>query len=138
MRRFKVMENTGKPAAPAPLKSFRKFPYIRRFRARMLPEEIIPGNGLFVQSLRAFLHFAHAVQIIAFGNGRPLFAISGLMRTACRGPYLHLKWIEWIKDRIGIEITFPVIADPLGELAALLGMIRRIKAQGRCAGFCAR
>lgn len=22
----------------------------------------------------------------------------------------HLKWIEWIKDKLGIEITFPVIA----------------------------
>lgn len=37
--------------------------------------------------------------------------------------YAHLKWIEWIKDNTGIEITFPVIADPLGELAGKLGMI---------------
>ncbi|MCZ0756090.1 peroxiredoxin [Anoxybacillus sp. J5B_2022] len=37
--------------------------------------------------------------------------------------FSHLKWIEWIKEKTGVEITFPVIADPLGKLARTLGMI---------------
>ncbi len=37
--------------------------------------------------------------------------------------YSHIKWIEWIKDKFGIEIPFPVIADPKGEVASKLGML---------------
>lgn len=37
--------------------------------------------------------------------------------------FSHIKWVEWIKDKIGIEIPFPVIADDLGRVAAKLGMI---------------
>jgi peroxiredoxin (alkyl hydroperoxide reductase subunit C) len=34
----------------------------------------------------------------------------------------HLKFIEWIKDNLEVEIEFPVIADP-GEISNLLGFI---------------
>ncbi|VBB07814.1 alkyl hydroperoxide reductase subunit c/ thiol specific antioxidant [Lucifera butyrica] len=37
--------------------------------------------------------------------------------------YAHLKWIEWIHDRLGVSIAFPVIADELGITANRLGMI---------------
>ena len=37
--------------------------------------------------------------------------------------FSHLKWIEWIKDNLGVEIQFPVIADDRGDLAEKLGMI---------------
>jgi peroxiredoxin (alkyl hydroperoxide reductase subunit C) len=37
--------------------------------------------------------------------------------------FSHLKWMEWIKDNLGEEIQFPVIADDRGELAETLGMI---------------
>ncbi|ADD08692.1 peroxiredoxin [Candidatus Aciduliprofundum boonei] len=37
--------------------------------------------------------------------------------------FAHLKWIEWIKDNLGEEIQFPVIADDRGDLADMLGMI---------------
>lgn len=36
--------------------------------------------------------------------------------------FAHIKWIEWIKEQTGIEITFPVIAD-YGEVAEKLGMV---------------
>ena len=39
--------------------------------------------------------------------------------------YPHLKWIEWIQQNLNIEITFPVIADPAGEVSQKLGMLRR-------------
>ena len=41
--------------------------------------------------------------------------------------FSHLKWIEWIKDNMGVEIEFPVIADDRGELAEMLGMISPFK-----------
>lgn len=37
--------------------------------------------------------------------------------------FSHLKWIEWIKDKLGIGIEFPVIADDRGKIAELMGMV---------------
>jgi len=37
--------------------------------------------------------------------------------------YSHMKWKEWIKEKLGVEIPFPIIADPMGEVAKKLGMI---------------
>ena len=37
--------------------------------------------------------------------------------------FAHLKWMEWIKENLGEEIQFPVIADDRGEIAEKLGMI---------------
>jgi len=37
--------------------------------------------------------------------------------------FSHLKWIEWIKENLGVEIEFPIIADDRGDLAERLGMI---------------
>lgn len=37
--------------------------------------------------------------------------------------YSHIKWVEWIKEKLGIEIPFPIIADDMGEVAKALGMV---------------
>ncbi len=37
--------------------------------------------------------------------------------------FSHIKWVEWIKDNIGVEIPFPVIADDMGQVAQALGMV---------------
>jgi peroxiredoxin 2/4 len=37
--------------------------------------------------------------------------------------FSHIKWVQWIKDKLGLEIPFPVIADDMGRVAAKLGMI---------------
>ncbi len=37
--------------------------------------------------------------------------------------FSHIKWLEWIKANLKIEIEFPVIADSTGEIADLLGLI---------------
>jgi peroxiredoxin (alkyl hydroperoxide reductase subunit C) len=36
--------------------------------------------------------------------------------------FSHIKWEEWIKDRLGVEIEFPIIADT-GRVANMLGLI---------------
>jgi len=36
--------------------------------------------------------------------------------------FSHIKWVEWIKDILKVEIQFPIIADD-GEIAKALGMI---------------
>jgi len=41
--------------------------------------------------------------------------------------FSHIKWVEWIKEKLGVEITFPIIADDTGEIAKSLGMISPAK-----------
>ena len=36
--------------------------------------------------------------------------------------FSHIKWGEWIKENLDVEITFPIIADT-GKVAATLGLI---------------
>ena len=37
--------------------------------------------------------------------------------------FSHIKWVEWIKEKLGVEIQFPIIADDTGKLAETLGLI---------------
>lgn len=37
--------------------------------------------------------------------------------------FSHIKWTEWIKYNLGVEIPFPIIADDMGNLASDLGMV---------------
>ncbi len=37
--------------------------------------------------------------------------------------FSHIKWVEWINEKLGVEIKFPVIADDTGKVAAKLGLI---------------
>ncbi len=38
--------------------------------------------------------------------------------------FAHLKWLEWIEHNLGVKITFPLIADPMGRVSTALCMIR--------------
>ncbi len=42
--------------------------------------------------------------------------------------FSHMKWIEWIKEKLNVEIKFPIIADDTGRIASLYGMIHPGKA----------
>ena len=37
--------------------------------------------------------------------------------------FSHMKWKEWIKDNLKVDIEFPIIADDGGEIAEQLGML---------------
>jgi peroxiredoxin (alkyl hydroperoxide reductase subunit C) len=37
--------------------------------------------------------------------------------------FSHIKWVQWIKDNLNIEIEFPVIADDTGKISEKLGFI---------------
>jgi len=41
--------------------------------------------------------------------------------------FAHIKWIEWIKEKLGVEIEFPIIADDTGKVANKLGLIHPAK-----------
>lgn len=37
--------------------------------------------------------------------------------------FSHITWLEWIEEKLGVEIEFPVIADNPGQAASELGLI---------------
>jgi len=37
--------------------------------------------------------------------------------------FSHIKWVDWIGEKLGVNIEFPVIADDRGQVAEQLGMI---------------
>jgi peroxiredoxin (alkyl hydroperoxide reductase subunit C) len=37
--------------------------------------------------------------------------------------FSHIKWLEWIREKLDVEITFPVIADDTGKASSILGLI---------------
>jgi peroxiredoxin (alkyl hydroperoxide reductase subunit C) len=37
--------------------------------------------------------------------------------------FSHIKWVEWIEEKLGIRIEFPIIADDTGKVASQLGLI---------------
>ena len=36
--------------------------------------------------------------------------------------FSHIKWVEWIRDKLDVEIKFPIISDT-GKVSSLLGLI---------------
>lgn len=41
--------------------------------------------------------------------------------------FSHIKWKEWIKENLNLEIKFPIIADDLGEVSKKLGLLHPAK-----------
>ncbi|MEM2226063.1 MAG: peroxiredoxin [Candidatus Bathyarchaeia archaeon] len=41
--------------------------------------------------------------------------------------FSHIKWVEWIREKLGVDIEFPIIADDTGEVSKRLGMIHVAK-----------
>ena len=37
--------------------------------------------------------------------------------------FSHIKWVEWIEEKLGVKIEFPIIADDQGKIAEMFGMI---------------
>lgn len=37
--------------------------------------------------------------------------------------FSHIKWDEWIKDNLDVQIPFPIIADATGAVAMKMGMV---------------
>lgn len=41
--------------------------------------------------------------------------------------FSHLKWVEWIKEKLDVAIEYPIIADDLAKVASALGLIHPAK-----------
>jgi peroxiredoxin (alkyl hydroperoxide reductase subunit C) len=38
--------------------------------------------------------------------------------------FSHIKWTEWIEEKLGVKIEFPIIADNTGKVGELFGMLQ--------------
>ena len=64
-------------------------------------------------------------EFVAFANRNDKFRElnAELVGLSIDQVFSHIKWVEWIKEKIGVEIPFPVIADDMGRVASKFGMV---------------
>lgn len=82
---------------------------------------------------RWFVLFSHpgdftpvcTTEFIGFEKLRPEFEKMNtyLIGLSVDQVFAHLKWLEWIREKMNVQIQFPVIADSIGRVSRRLGMI---------------
>ena len=90
-----------------------------------LPDDLNKGGKWFV----LFSHPADftpvcTTEFYAFAKRTPKFneLNTNLIGLSIDQVFAHIKWEEWIKENLNMEITFPIIADH-GSVAKKLGMV---------------
>lgn len=86
---------------------------------------------------RWFILFSHpgdftpvcTTEFVAFEKLKPKFQKlnTELIGLSVEQVFSHIKWIEWIRNHLDVQISFPIIADGLGTVAKRLGMIHPTK-----------
>ncbi len=64
-------------------------------------------------------------EFVAFAKRKPQFdeLNTVLVGLSMDQVFSHIKWDEWIKEKLDVEIPFPIIADAAGSVALKLGMV---------------
>ncbi|WKB34627.1 peroxiredoxin [Terrilactibacillus sp. S3-3] len=85
---------------------------------------IMKADGLYYLAIPVILPL-FATEFIAFEKLHNEFTKRNteLIGISIDQVQSHIKWIEWIQQNLGVQITFPIIADGLGNVAKRLGMI---------------
>ena len=68
-------------------------------------------------------------EFVSFAKHKPQFdeLNTELIGLSIDQVFSHIKWTEWIKDHLNVEIPFPIIADDMGQVAKQLGMVHPTK-----------
>jgi peroxiredoxin 2/4 len=68
-------------------------------------------------------------EFVAFANREDQFKNlnAELLGLSIDQVFSHIKWDEWIKENLNIQIPFPIIADSTGKIAEAYGMIHPAK-----------
>jgi peroxiredoxin 2/4 len=69
-------------------------------------------------------------EFVGFEKRRPEFEKLNceLIGLSIDQVFSHMKWTQWIRENLNVEIKFPIIADDSGKVASRLGMIHPGKA----------
>jgi len=64
-------------------------------------------------------------EFMAFENRRDQFEKLNcdLVGLSIDQIFSHMKWTEWIRENMDVDIRFPIIADDTGKVATKLGMV---------------
>lgn len=64
-------------------------------------------------------------EFVAFANRNEEFKKlnAELLGLSVDQVFSHIKWVEFIEEKIGVNIPFPIIADEMGLVSAKMGMI---------------
>ncbi|MFC1791530.1 peroxiredoxin [Gemmatimonadota bacterium] len=87
--------------------------------------EDFKGSWLILFSHPADFTPVCTTEFIAFAEIHPQLRELNceLMGLSVDSVYSHIAWVRNVKEKMGVEITFPVIADLNKEVATLYGMI---------------
>ena len=68
-------------------------------------------------------------EFVSFAKHKPQFdkLNTELIGLSIDQVFSHIKWTEWIKNHLNVEIPFPIIADDMGQVAKQLGMVHPTK-----------
>ncbi len=64
-------------------------------------------------------------EFVSFAKKAEEFSKAGaeLLGLSIDQVHSHIKWTEWINDKLDVKIPFPIIADEMGKVAQTLGMV---------------
>ena len=91
---------------------------------RKLPDDYL-GKWLVLFSHPADFTPVCTTEFVAFAKRHEEFRKLNceLLGLSIDQVFSHIKWVEWIEEKLGVEIKFPIIADDTGKVAKKLGMI---------------
>jgi peroxiredoxin (alkyl hydroperoxide reductase subunit C) len=91
---------------------------------RKLPDDYL-GKWLVLFSHPADFTPVCTTEFVAFAKRHEQFKKLNceLLGLSIDQVFSHIKWVEWIEEKLGVEIKFPIIADDTGKVAKKLGMI---------------
>lgn len=118
------MENLEKRGLPLLGDPFPQMEVVTTHGVKKLPDDY-KGKWFVLFSHPADFTPVCTTEFVAFQKRYPQFSKlnAELLGLSIDQAFSHIKWVEWIKEKIGVEIEFPIIADDLGKVAEKLGLI---------------
>lgn len=91
---------------------------------KQLPEDY-KGKWLILFSHPGDFTPVCTTEFVAFAKRKKQFdeLNTELLGLSVDQVFSHIKWTEWIKEKLDVEIPFPVIADEMGFVSKQMGMI---------------
>lgn len=91
---------------------------------KKLPEDY-KGKWLILFSHPGDFTPVCTTEFVAFANRKKQFddLNAELLGLSVDQVFSHIKWTEWIKEKMDVEIPFPIIADAMGLVSKKMGMI---------------